>query len=159
MGTLALKPVKIKLNNNMASGMYILLNKDEIKYTKSNETKPPNRNYKIQINTEAVYKSKRCTGKKSFNIPRRTSIAKAVNSLLGKREEMKEMLRSKGTLKNDKTLLPVQTKSKDRTLGAVFDNWLSIKSLETSKNTIASYKGNYNGNIRNTKFDKIIGLM
>lgn len=36
------KPVKIKLNNNTASCMYILLTKNEIKYTKENETKPAN---------------------------------------------------------------------------------------------------------------------
>jgi len=43
MGTLKVKPVKIKLNNNTSSGMYILLDKDkdEVKYSKDNETRPP----------------------------------------------------------------------------------------------------------------------
>ncbi len=39
MGTLAIKPIKIKLNNGTASGMYILLASEEEKYTKTNETR------------------------------------------------------------------------------------------------------------------------
>lgn len=62
-------------------------------------TKPANRKYKIQINVEAIFGIKRCTGKKLFNINRGTSISKAVSSLLGKKEEMKETFRSKGTLR------------------------------------------------------------
>jgi len=68
MGVSEYKPVKIKLNNATASGMYILLNNDEIKYTKNNETKPPNRNYKIEVAVEAMHSYKRARGKETFNI-------------------------------------------------------------------------------------------
>jgi len=67
------KPVKIKLNNCTASGMYILLNSNEVKYTKNNETKPPNRNYKIEVTVEAIHNHKRARGKETFNIRKGTS--------------------------------------------------------------------------------------
>jgi len=59
MGSTEYKPVKIKLNNGSSSGMYILLNSNEIKYTKEYETRPPNRIYKIQIAVEAICNNKR----------------------------------------------------------------------------------------------------
>ena len=68
MGVSEHKSVKIKLNNKTASGMYILISNDEIKYTKDNETKTPNRNYKIQVAVEVMYNHKRARGKETFNI-------------------------------------------------------------------------------------------
>lgn len=146
MGSTEHKPVKIKLNNNTASGMYILLAEHEIKYTKENETRPPNRKYKIQINVEAVYGSKRCTGKKQFNINRGTSISKAVSSLLGKREEIREILRSRGTLKLEKKIFK-QINTKDRTFKSVYEAWISGKEISTSQNTVKNYNGCYNGTL------------
>jgi hypothetical protein len=67
MDTLAVKPIKIKLNNGTASGMYILLTSEEERYTKTNETKAPNRDYKIQVAIEVTHMNKRCRGKKTFN--------------------------------------------------------------------------------------------
>lgn len=66
MGSTEYKSVKIKLNNKTASGMYILISNDEIKYTKEHETKPPNRNYKIEVAVEVMYKSKRARGKETL---------------------------------------------------------------------------------------------
>ncbi len=86
--------------------MYILISDDEIKYTKNNETRPPNRAYKIQIAVEAIHNHKRCRGKQSFNIQKGTSIAKAVNSLLGKREDIRTALKEKGTLTETKKIIP-----------------------------------------------------
>ena len=146
MGVTEYKPVKIKLNNNTASGMYILLAEHEIKYTKENETRPPNRKYKIQINVEAVYGSKRCTGKKQFNINRGTSISKAVSSLLGKREEIRETLRSRGTLKLEKKIFK-QINTKDRTFKSVYEAWISGKEISTSQNTVKNYNGCYNATL------------
>ena len=53
-----LKPVKIKLNNGTASGMYILLKEDEIRFTKDGETRAPNRIYKIEVAVETVNRNK-----------------------------------------------------------------------------------------------------
>ncbi|NOQ30485.1 MAG: tyrosine-type recombinase/integrase [Helicobacteraceae bacterium] len=142
MGVSEYKPVKIKLNNSLAGGMYILLTEDEIRYTKDNETKPPNRIYKIQIAVEAVYKNKRCRGKQSFQIPKGTSIAKAVSSLLGKREEMKETLKDKGTLKDEKKVFK-KIDSKDRKLSSIYEAWISGKKINQSKNTIRIYESCY----------------
>lgn len=38
MGISAIRPIKIKLNNSIASGMYIILALDEEKYFKNNES-------------------------------------------------------------------------------------------------------------------------
>lgn len=142
MGTTDTKAMKIKLNNGTASGMYILLDYDEEKYTKQNETKPPNRNYKIQIAVEAMYNNKRCRGKKTFNIPKGTSIVKSVSSLLGKKDEMISTLKEKGTLKIEK----VSTKKvdlKDRQLDTLFEIWIANKSINARLSTIRVYKVNY----------------
>jgi site-specific recombinase XerD len=136
------KPVKIKLNNNLAAGMYILLKPDEIKYTKDDETKPPNRTYKIEIAVEVVVKNKRCRGKQSFNIPKGTSIVKAVSSLLGKKDQMIKTLREKGTLATPK----IQIKKvilRDKKLDTLFDIWIANKSINSRPNTVRVYTVNY----------------
>ncbi len=151
MGATAIKPIKIKLNNGTASGMYILLTPDEVRYTKNNETKPPNRNYKIQVAVEAMYNNKRCRGKKIFNIPGGTSIVKAVSSLLGKKDEMISTIKEKGTLKIEK----VSTKRvdpKDKRLDTLFEIWIANKSINARQNTIKVYKVNYR-----TYISKVIG--
>lgn len=142
----ATKPIKVQLNNGTASGMYILLNDSEIRYTKDDETKPPNRSYKIQVNVEAVYQAKRCTGKRLFDIPKGTSISKAVASLLGKREEMKETIRIKGTLKVEKKILQ-RIDTKDRKFKSAYEAWISGKKISTSINTVKNYNGCYNGTL------------
>ena len=147
MGTSGVKPVKIKLNNATASSMYILLTKDEIRFTKENETKPPNRNYKIEIAVEAMFENKRCRGKSLTNIPKGTSIGKAVASLLGKREEMKETLRTKGTLKIVKKKIK-KINTKDRKFKSVYDAWISGKRIEVSGNTIRVYQTCYNNYLK-----------
>lgn len=157
MGVAEHKPIKIKLNNGLASGMYILLKEDEIRYTKENETKPPNRIYKIQIAIEAIHNNKRCRGKQSFQIPKGTSIAKAVNSMLGKREEMKETLKEKGTLKEEKKIFK-KIDSKDRKLSSVYEAWISGKRINQSKNTIRICESCFNTHLiklQNKIIDKI----
>jgi len=142
MGVSEHKPIKIKLNNGMASGMYILVKDNEIRYTKEDETKPPNRTYKIQIAVEAVYNNKRCRGKQSFQIKKGTSIAKAVSSLLGKREEMKETLKEKGTLTTKKKLIP-KIDTKDRKFKSIYEAWIARKAIEVSQSTVRMYNGSY----------------
>lgn len=142
MGTSAIKPIKIKLKNGTASGMYILLAPDEEKYTKDKETKPPNRNYKIQVAVEVMHNNKRCRGKKTFNIQKGTSIVRSVSSLLGKKDEMINTLKEKGTLKVEK----VSTKRvdpKDRRLDNLFEIWIANKSINARPNTVRVYKMNY----------------
>ena len=142
MGTLDVKPIKIKLNNGTASGMYILLTSEEERYTKTNETKAPNRDYKIQVAIEVIHNNKRCRGKKTFNIPKGTSIVKAVSSLLGKKDQMISTLKEKGTLKIEK----VSTKKiniKDRQLDTLFEIWIENKSIISKPNTVRVYKVNY----------------
>jgi len=151
MGT---KPVKIKLSNNTASGMYILLDKSEINYTKGDETKPPNRSYSIQIEVEQMHNNKRCRGKRLFNIPRGTSIIKAVGSLLGKKDEMKETLRSNGTLKVEKKIYD-KVDTKDRKLSSVFTAWINGKKINQSDNTIRIYTSCYKTHLTKLK-NKVI---
>lgn len=151
MGSTALKPVKIKLNNGTASGMYILISQDEIKYTDKDETRPPNRIYKIEIAVETMSNNKRCRGKSSFQIAKGTSIVKAVSSLLGKKDEMVRVLKEKGTLKIKK----IDTKKvnpKDRRLDTLFEIWIANKSINARPNTTRVYKVNYN-----TYISKAIG--
>jgi integrase len=150
MGALEHKPIKIKLNNGSASGMYILLMDDEIRYTKNNETKPPNRIYVIQIAVEAIHNNKRCRGKQSFRIQKGTSIGKAVNSLLGKREEIKETLKTKGTLKKLKHILK-KINTSDRKLSSVYMAWISGKKINQSNNTIRSYDACYRTHLHKLK--------
>ena len=142
MGTTATKPIKIKLNNGTASGMYILIASDEEKYTKQNETKPPNRNYKIQVAVEVMYNHKRCRGKKLFNVPKGTSIVKAVSSLLGKKDEMISILKERGTLKIQKVSTR-KVDTQDRRLDPLFEIWIANKSIISRPNTIRVYKVNY----------------
>jgi hypothetical protein len=153
MGTQQVKSIKIKLNNNTASGMYILLGKSEIKYSKDNETKPPNRAYKIEIAVEVVHKNKRCRGKATYPIAKGTSISKAVSSLLGKKEDMKNILRSKGTLKIEKQILKdVNTKS--RNFKTLYNSFITKKQINMSDNTILTYNGCYRNYL--SRFDNMI---
>ncbi|WP_415398294.1 tyrosine-type recombinase/integrase [Sulfurimonas sp. CS5] len=157
MGVLEHKPVKIKLNNSSASGMYILLKEDEARYTTENETRPPNRIYRIQVAVEAVYNNKRCRGKLSFQIQKGTSIAKAVSSLLGNREEMKETLRTKGTLSTEKKIF-TKIDTKDRKLSSVYEAWITGKKINQSYNTIRIYESCYNTHLiklRNRIIDEL----
>ncbi len=154
MGTKQLKPVKVQLNSGGAGGMYILLTADEVKLTKAGETAPPNRIYKIEVAVEATHNSKRCRGKSTFTIPKGTSISKAVAGLLGKREEMKDILKSKGTLKVEKkTFKKVDTK--DRKLSSVFEAWISGKNINQSANTIRIYNSCYSTHLTKLK-NKVI---
>ena len=141
-----LKPVKIQLSNGTSSGMYILVADNEIKYAKNGDTQPPNRPYKIQIGVEAIYQDKRCTGKRLFNIQKGTSITKAVSSLLGKREEMKEILKANGTLKSEKKIVK-SVSTKDRKFKSVYEAWIQGKSINQSKATVKNYNGCYNAEL------------
>jgi integrase len=143
MGFLEYKPVKIKLNNGLAGGMYILLETSEVKYTKDGESKAPPRAYKIQIAVEVSHTKRRCRGKKVFNVKKGTSVSKAVNSLLGHREDMKEMLRANGTLKVERKLFK-KIDTKDKKFAAVFDTWIEKKRINKSQNTIRTYQVCYN---------------
>jgi len=142
MGVSETKPIKIKLNNGLASGMYILLKNDEIRYTKTNETKPPNRKYTIQIAVEAIHNNKRCRGKQSFHIKKGTSIGKAVSSLLGKREEIKNTLKNNGTLKKEKYVIN-KIDTSDRKLSSAYESWINGKKINQSENTVRSYESCY----------------
>jgi hypothetical protein len=141
------KPTKIKLNNGSASGMYILLGDSEHKLTSKGETQPPNRIYKIEIAVEATYHNKRCRGKKTFNIPKGTSLAKAVSTLLGERELMKETLRTKGTLKTIKVEV-INAKVVDRTFSSTYASWINTKSINSSASTIKTYNGCYTTHLK-----------
>lgn len=132
------KPIKIKLNNGTAKGMYILLDQDEIKYTKENETKPPNRKYTIQIAVEAMYNHKRCRGKKNYSIPKGTAIIKAVQGLLGNRAILINTLKEKGTLKQD-TIELKDIDTSDRRLKARWEAYIEAKKVNTRPTTIDNY--------------------
>ena len=130
-----MKPVKIRLSQGdlRAQGMYILLEEDEEKYTKNGITSPPNRIYKIEIAVETVVNNKRCRGKRSFNIPKGTSITKAIESLLGKKDEMIKTLKDRGTLKVEKTLIEKKV-SDSRILNDLFKIWIDKKKINRKIN-------------------------
>lgn len=152
-----MKPVKIKLSSGdkRAQGMYILIDDFEKKYTKTGITSPPNRIYKIEIAIEVVINNKRNRGKRRFNIPKGTSITKAVESLLGKRDEFIKTLREKGSLK----IVKVVTEKKDtksRILNDLFDIWIDKKRINKKPNTVRVYSVYYNTHVKNNLGKKII---
>jgi integrase len=133
-----LKSIKVKLNNGKAGGIYILLKADEVAATKSGETKVPSRDYKLEVTAEVVYNNMRCRGKFTTNIPKGTSLTKAVDGLQGRKQDMIDTLRSKGTLKVEKIVVATPTKS--RIISELFDSWLNNKRLSKKKGTIKTYK-------------------
>jgi len=167
MASGTLKPIKIQIKNNTASGMYILLEPHEVRCTKDNETKPPNRKYNIEIAVEVIYDNKRCRGKKTFPIARGTSIIKAVESLQVKKQEMIQVLKTKGTLKREKPKEIVSVDSKDRRFEARWEAFINAKSVSKRKNTLTGYQGAYNQhlyvlnkkNIEDIKIDDIQAII
>lgn len=148
MGTL--KPTKIKLSqgDKRAQGMYILIDSSEEKYTKDRITRPPNRDYNIQIAVETNYNSKRCRGKKNFLIQKGTSIIKAVASLIPKRNDMIQTLKEKGTLKNEKIKSSKVSNDKDTVLNDLFEKFIMKKKINSKPNTVRVYITNYNTHIK-----------
>ena len=125
--------------------MYILLASSEINYTKDSETKPPNRAYQIQVAVEQMFENERARGKKNFTIPKGTSIIKAVNSLQSKKEDMKSILKEKGTLRVEKIVLK-NINNDDRKFNTCFDKFIQNRKIATrkygkpaSENTIRNY--------------------
>ena len=149
-----MKPYKIRLSSGdlRAQGMYILLEDGEEKYTKFGITSPPNRIYKIEIAVEAIFNGRRCRGKRSFNIPKGTSIIKAVESLIIKKAEMIKTLKDRGSLKIEKILIE-KTDSKSKIINDMFDIWIAKKKKKKKPNTVRVYSVYYNAHIR----DSIIG--
>ena len=149
-------PFKIKLEagDKRAQGMYILLKPSEEKYTAKGVTATPNRNYKIEIAIEAIYKNKRCRGKKVFNITKGTSIIRAVESMISKRNEMISVLKEKGTLKTENIKLP-KVDPKDRSFENVYQAWINVKRIDKRANTIKVYEVCYKNYLSNA-FDKMI---
>jgi integrase len=149
-------PFKIKLEagDKRAQGMYILLKPSEEKYTAKGVTATPNRNYKIEIAIEAIYKNKRCRGKKVFNITKGTSIIRAVESMISKRNEMILILKEKGTLKTENIKLP-KVDPKDRSFENVYQAWINVKKIDKRANTIKVYEVCYKNYLSNA-FNKMI---
>lgn len=152
-----MKPIKIRLSQGdlRAQGMYILLEEDEEKYTKTGITSPPNRIYKIEIAVETVVNNKRCRGKRSFNIPKGTSITKAIESLLGKKDELIKTLKDKGSLKIEKIVIEKQD-TKSRVLNDLFDMWINKKKINKKPNTVRVYSVYYNAHVKENIGKKII---
>ena len=149
-------PFKIKLEagDKRAQGMYILLKPSEEKYTAKGVTATPNRNYKIEIAIEAIYKNKRCRGKKVFNITKGTSIIRAIESMISKRNEMITILKEKGTLKTESIKLP-KIDPKDRSFENVYQAWINVKRIDKRANTIRVYEVCYKNYLAKA-FDKML---
>ncbi|MCT7560713.1 tyrosine-type recombinase/integrase [Aliarcobacter butzleri] len=149
-------PFKIKLEagDKRAQGMYILLKPAENKYTAKGVTATPNRNYKIEIAVEAIHNNKRCRGKKVFNITKGTSIIRAVESMISKRNEMINTLKEKGTLKTENIKLP-KINPKDRSFKNVYQAWINVKRIDKRANTIRVYEVCYK-NYLSGAFDKML---
>lgn len=152
-----MKPIKIRLSKGdlRAQGMYILLEENEEKYTKNGITSPPNRTYKIEIAVETVVNNKRCRGKRSFNIPKGTSITKAIESLLGKKDELIKTLKDKGSLKIEKIVIDKKD-TKSRVLNDLFDIWINKKKINKKPNTVRVYSVYYNAHVKDNIGRKII---
>ena len=146
-----MKPYKIRLSSGdlRAQGMYILLEDGEEKYTKLGITSPPNRIYKIEIAVEVIFNGRRCRGKRSFNIPKGTSIIKAVESLIVKKDEMIRTLKDRGSLKVEKIVID-KADSNSRILNDLFDIWIAKKKINKKPNTVRVYSVYYNAHIRNS---------
>ena len=146
-----MKPYKIRLSSGdlRAQGMYILLGDGEEKYTKLGITSPPNRIYKIEIAVEVIFNGRRCRGKRSFNIPKGTSIIKAVESLIVKKDEMIRTLKDRGSLKVEKIVID-KADSNSRILNDLFDIWIAKKKINKKPNTVRVYSVYYNAHIRNS---------
>lgn len=143
------KLFKIKLSKGDSKGMYLLANKDEIKLDKADNTKAPNRAYKIQIEVEAIYNNKRCRGKKTFSVPKGTSMVKACLSMISNRINMIETIKEKGTLKVDKIILE-SIDNNDRKFKTCFEKFIQNRKIATRKygkpasdNTIRNYTAFY----------------
>ena len=149
-------PFKIKLEagDKRAQGMYILLKPAENKYTAKGVTATPNRNYKIEIAVEAIHNNKRCRGKKVFNITKGTSIIRAIESMISKRNEMITILKEKGTLKTESIKLP-KIDPKDRSFENVYQAWINVKRIDKRANTIRVYEVCYK-NYLSKAFDKML---
>jgi|GEM_PF-3949393 len=143
------KPFKIKLSKGDSKGMYLLANQDEIKLDKADNTKAPNRIYKIQIEVEAIYNNKRCRGKKIFSVPKGTSMVKACLSMISNRINMIEIIKEKGTLKIDKVVFE-SIDNNDRMFKTCFEKFIQNRKIATRKygkpasdNTIRNYTAFY----------------
>lgn len=90
---------KIVLSNGSATNFY-LLSDTEPRIDKDGNTKAPNSDFKIQIEVATQYNNKRVRGKKSYTMPRGTTMVKAIQSLQGKKAEIINKLKTNGTLKN-----------------------------------------------------------
>jgi hypothetical protein len=148
------KPYKIQLSTGDSKGMYLLANEDEIKLDKAGNTKAPNRSYKIQIEVEAIYKNKRCRGKKSFIIQKGTSMVKACLSMISKRINMLETLKEQGTLKAKKVVFE-NIDNDDKKFKTCFEKFIQNRKIATKKygkpasdNTIRNYVAFYNKHLK-----------
>lgn len=157
MKEVSMKSVKIKLSkgDRRSQGMYILLDDSEIKYTKQGITSPPNRIYQIEIAIEAMVNNKRCRGKRNFNIPKGTSITKAIESLQSKKESLLKTLKEKGTLKIEKLVIKKEN-IKSRVLNDLFEIWINRKKINKKPNTIRVYTVYYNAHVKNILGNKNI---
>ncbi len=146
--------IKLEVGDKRAQGMYILLKPSEEKYSAKGVTITPTRNYKIEVAVEAIYNNKRCRGKKVFNITKGTSIIRAVENMIAKRNEMINILKEKGTLKTETTKLP-KIDPKDRSFKNVYQAWINVKRIDKRANTIRVYEVCYK-NYLSKSFDKML---
>lgn len=68
---------------------------------------------------------------------------------------MKEILRSKGTLKVKKVVFE-KIDTKDRKFKSLYNAWINNKKITTAKNTVRAYKGSYNSFIEGSKLDNTV---
>jgi len=133
---------KINLKNGTATGMYLFAEQNEIKLDKFGNTQAPTgRAYKIQVEVEAICNNKRCRGKKSYSIPSGTSMVSAVQSLIGKKIELKNILSTHGTLKKEKPVI-VDVDNKSDIFSDCWNSYYNTRVLTNKirKSTYELYK-------------------
>ena len=145
--------IKLEVGDKRAQGMYILLKPSEEKYTAKGVSIAPTRNYKIEVAVETIYNNKRCRGKKVFNITKGTSIIRAIENMIAKRNEMIHVLKEKGTLKTETIKLP-KIDPKDRSFKNVYQAWINVKRIDKRANTIKVYEVCYKNYLAKA-FDKM----
>ncbi len=133
---------KINLKNGTAIGMYLFAEQNELKIDRFGNTQAPTgRAYKIQIEVEAIHNNKRCRGKRSYSIPSGTSMVSAVQSLLGKKNDLKNTLATYGTLKKEKPVI-VQVDNKSDIFKDCWNSYYNTRVLthKIRKSTYELYK-------------------
>jgi len=130
--------IRIKLPNYDTRGMYLIYNSELKEITKPSDIKITT-NYKILLRIKVNNK----TGKKTFDFPKSKTLVKAIEIVNDKRLELRETLKSEGTLR-EKRKKPKQSSS----FKHVWKRYIEERSIELSEGTIRAYSSVYSSHLK-----------